>query len=64
MPKQAVILRIVKFSVLHSSKNVVQKGVYTSLQDDTLEIFHGPAGRLAEYDAQGSYKQPEIKAAE
>jgi transposase len=31
-------------------------------QDGILAVFHGPR-RLAEYDAQGAYKQPEIKDA-
>ena len=30
-------------------------------QDGGLAIFHGPR-RLAAYDAQGTYQQPEIKA--
>jgi hypothetical protein len=30
--------------------------------DGTLGVFHGPR-RLAEYDAQGGYKQPEIQVA-
>jgi hypothetical protein len=30
-------------------------------QDGTLAVFHGPR-QLADYDAQGMYKQPEIKA--
>jgi len=30
-------------------------------QDGTLAVFHGPR-QLATYDAQGTYKQPEIKA--
>jgi hypothetical protein len=31
-------------------------------QDGTLAVFHGPR-KLASYDAQGTYKQPEIKDA-
>ena len=31
-------------------------------QEGTLAVFHDPR-RLAEYDAQGAYKQPETKAA-